>query len=223
MRMKSINPADQSVIGEVKVATKQDVEKAVAKAKKASEAWRNTPTKKRASYVDKLAKEILKRKEKVARLSTLEMGKPYSESLDDVDWDQDYLKFYVQEGPKILQDEIIEKTKKAIRKVVHEPFGVCAVITPWNYPLGMPIWGIMPNLLAGNAVVFKPSEHTPLCGQEVVDILEKVGLPNGVVNIIHGDGKIGAMLVDSDVDMVWFTGSSRVGQKIYSLYLRAWW
>lgn len=215
MRMKSINPADQSVVGEVKVATKQDIGKAVGKAKEAFKNWREVPVEKRASYVEKFAKEILKRKKEVAKLSTLEMGKPYNESLDDVDWDQDYLKFYAQEGPKILEDEIIEKSKKALRKVVHEPVGVCAVITPWNFPLGMPVWGIMPNLVAGNTVVFKPSENTPLCGQEVVNILEKVGLPDGVVNIIHGDGKVGTTLVDSYVDMVWFTGSTEVGQGIY--------
>lgn len=215
MKLKSINPADQSVVGEVKVATNQDIEKAVKKAKRAFKDWRKVPAEKRASYVEKFAQEILKRKEKVARLSTLEMGKPYAESLDDVDWDQDYLKFYVQEGPKILKDGIIEKTKKVLRKVVREPIGVCAVITPWNYPLGMPIWGIMPNLVVGNTVVFKPSENTPLCGQEVVDILEKIGLLEGVVNIIHGDGKVGATLVDSDVDMVWFTGSTGAGQEIY--------
>ncbi|OQX50825.1 hypothetical protein B5M47_02910 [candidate division CPR3 bacterium 4484_211] len=215
MKLKSINPHDQSVVGEVKVATKKDVEKAVAKAKKAFEFWREIPVEKRASYIEKFAKEILKRKEEVARLATLEMGKPYQESLDDIDWDQDYLKYYVQEGPKILQDEIIEKTKKVLRKVVHEPVGVCAVIAPWNFPFGNAIWGIMPNIIAGNTVVFKHSEYTPLCGQKVIDILEKIGLPEGVVNIVHGDGKVGAMLVDSDIDLVWFTGSTKVGEEIY--------
>lgn len=213
--MKSINPADRGVVGEVKIATNQDVERAVERAKRAFKNWRKVPVEKRASYVEKFTQEILKRKEKVARLSTLEMGKPYAESLDDVDWDQDYLKFYVQEGPKNLKDEIIEKTKKVLRKVVHEPIGVCAVITPWNFPLGMPIWGIMPNLVVGNTVVFKPSENTPLCGQEIVDILKETGLPDGVVNIVHGDGKVGAMLVDSDIDIVWFTGSTKIGQEIY--------
>lgn len=211
----STNPATGKKLGTVKVATKKDVERAVEKAKKTFKTWRDTPVGKRASYIEKFAKEILKRKEKVARLSTLEMGKPYSESLDDVGWDQDFLKFYAQEGPQILQDEIIEKTKKVVRKVVHEPVGVCAVITPWNFPLGMPIWGIMPNLIAGNTVVFKPSENTPLCGQELVDILREVGLPDGVVNIVHGDSKVGAMIVNSNIDFVWFTGSSKVGQEIY--------
>ncbi len=215
MKLKSINPHDQSVVGEVEVATKKDVGRAVAKAKRTFEFWRETSVKKRASYVEKFAKEILKRKEKVAKLSTLEMGKPYSESLADIDWDQDYLKFYIEQGPKILKDEIIQKTKKVTRKVVHEPLGVCAVITPWNYPYGLAVLGIIPNLIVGNTVVFKPSEYTPLCGQEVMKILKKVGLPEGVVNLVQGDGRVGRMLVDSDIDFVWFTGSSKVGQEIY--------
>jgi len=217
MKLESINPADQSVIGEVKTSSKQDVKRAVAKAGKALEAWRETSAKERASYVSKFAKEILKHKEKVARLATLEMGKPYSESLADVGFDQDYLKYYVEEGPKILQDEIIEKTSRVVRKVIYEPIGVTAVIIPWNFPFGNAVWGIMPNIVAGNTVVFKHSEHTPLCGQEVMAIFKKIGLPDGVVNIVHGDGMVGRMLVDSDVDLVWFTGSTKVGQEIYEL------
>jgi acyl-CoA reductase-like NAD-dependent aldehyde dehydrogenase len=99
--------------------------------------------------------------------------------------------------------------------VAHEPIGVVAVVNPWNIPFGNAVWGIMPNLIAGNTVVFKHSEHTPLCGQEIMDIFKKVGLPDGVVDVVHGDGKVGGMLIDSDVDLVWFTGSTKVGQEIY--------
>jgi betaine-aldehyde dehydrogenase len=215
MKLKSINPHDQSVVGEVEVATKADVKAAVKKARKAFESWQETPIEKRAAYVAKFSREYQKQKPELAKLSTLEMGKPLSQSIDDIKWDKDYLDYYSQQGPKILKEEIIQKTKKRLRKVVREPIGVCAVITPWNFPFGMPIWGIMPNLIAGNAVVFKPSEETPLCGQKLVDILKKVGLPEGVVNIVHGDGQVGATLVDAEIDFVWFTGSSRVGQEIY--------
>lgn len=217
MQLQSINPADQSIVGTVKIATKQEIERALKKAKKAFASWRDTPLKTRASYVEKFTQEFWKRKKKLAKLITLEMGKPLHESCsDEVEWIKKYLRFYSQKGPKILEDEIIEKSKMVTRRVVREPYGVSAVITPWNYPVGMPIWGIMPNLIAGNTLVFKPSENTPLCGQEIFDILNKVGLPQGVVNIIHGPGPVGAMLVDSDVDLVWFTGSSKVGQEIYA-------
>lgn len=215
MKLKSINPTDQSVVGEVRAATKEDVNNAVAKARKVLESWRETPAIERASCASKFAKEMLKRKEKVAKLATLEMGKPYNESLADLDFDQDYLKYYVEEGPKILQDEIVEKTQKFVRRVIHEPIGVAAVIVPWNFPFGNAVWGIMPNIIAGNTVVFKHSEHTPLCGREVMDIFKKVGLPDGVVNIVHGNGRVGRMLVDSNVDLVWFTGSTKIGQEIY--------
>lgn len=215
MKLKSINPADQSVVGEVKISTKKDIQRAVVKAQKAFETWRGTPVEERAFYVTKFAKEILKRKNRLAKLTTLEMGKPYRESLEDMDFDQEYLKFYAQEGPKILQDEIIEKTPKCIRKVIHEPTGVVAVIIPWNFPFGNAVWGIMPNIVAGNTVVFKHSEYTPLCGQEIMSIFNKVGLPDGVVNIVQGNGEVGGMLVDSGVDLFWFTGSTKVGQGIY--------
>jgi len=215
MKLKSINSVDQSVVGEVEISTKKDIQRAVSKAKKAFEGWRDTSVEERGSYVAKFAKEILKRKNELAKLATLEMGKPYSESLADFDFDQEYLKFYAQEGIKILQDESIEKTPNIIRRVIREPIGVVAVIIPWNFPFGNAVWGIMPNIVVGNTVVFKHSEYTPLCGQEIMNILNKIGLPDGVVNIVQGDGKVGAMLVDADVDLVWFTGSTRVGQEIY--------
>lgn len=215
MKLESINPADQSVVGAVEAASQQGIEEAVKKAKEAFGFWRNTPTEERAGWVEKFTKEFLERRDKLARLITLEMGKPLSKAHGEIEWIERYLGFYYEKGPKILQDEIIEQTDKVVRRAVREPWGVCAVISPWNYPIGMPIWGIMPNLIAGNTVVFKPSENTPLCGQELVDILNKIGLPKGVMNVVHGSGEMGSMLVDSAVDMVWFTGSSQVGQEIY--------
>lgn len=215
MKLKSINPADQSVVGTVEVATHQEIEEAVSRARGAFKTWRYTSVQDRASWVEKFTQEFLKHKDKLANLITLEMGKPISQSIKEVDWIYKYLEFYYQEGPKILQDKIIEEDEKVLRKVTREPIGVCGVITPWNFPVGMPIWGIMPNLIAGNTVVFKPTENAPLCGQEIIDIFDKVGLPDGLLNIVHGNGEVGAALADSDVDMIWFTGSSKVGEELY--------
>lgn len=216
MKLKSLNPAkNYEVIGEVEVSTSRDIEIAVQKAHKAAFFWAETPIEKRAEFIRKLKELILKDKENIARLITEEVGKPIRESRDDIDFDQKYLEYFINAGPEILAEKIVFEDEKSRGKIVFEPYGVAAVISPWNFPIGMPLWGIAPNLIAGNTVVFKPSEETPLVGQKLADLIAKTGLPKGVFNIIHGNGKVGAKLLDSDIDLVWFTGSTKVGQKIY--------
>ncbi len=97
-----------------------------------------------------------------------------------------------------------------------EPWGVAAVISPWNYPLQMPIWGLIPTLVAGNTVVFKPSEETPLVAQVLAKMISELDLPSGTFNIVYGNGKVGEKLIDQDINLVHFTGSSKVGQKIFA-------
>ncbi len=214
-KLVSYNPANGKRVGEVKISTKKDVNDSVKQAKKAFLSWKETSITKRVGYIEEFRKKILADRKNLAKLVTQEMGKPYRETLDDILWDRNFLKYYIKEGPKALQDEIIFKKKDTESRVVYEPFGVCGVIAPWNFPLGMAIWGIIPNIIAGNTVVFKPSEYTSLCSQRLVELLWQTGLPKGVVNIVHGNGKVGKMLVDSQIDLLWFTGSSKVGQEIY--------
>jgi len=213
--LASINPADQSTVGEVPLATKNDVIQAVSKAKEHYLRWKEYSVTDRIPYVEKLAREMENRKEKMARLISQEMGKPRQEAANEIQFALNFLRYYIQESPKILADEVLAQSDKGLNRVVHEPVGVCGVITPWNFPALMSIWGIMPNIIAGNTVVYKPSENTPLIGQEIVNALEFTGLPEGIVNIIHGDGRVGSLLVDSPVDLFWFTGSTRVGQEIF--------
>ncbi len=216
MKLKSLNPAkNYEVIGEVEISTSKDIAIAVKRAHEAVSLWTETPTEKRAEFIRKLKELILKNKEEIAQLITQEVGKPIRESRDDIDFDQKYLDYFINQGLKILAEKIVFEDEKSIGKIVFEPYGVVAVISPWNYPIGMPIWGIVPNLIAGNTVVFKPSEETPLVGQKLADLIAETNLPEGVFNIIHGDGKVGAKLIDSDIDLVWFTGSTKVGQEIY--------
>jgi len=99
----------------------------------------------------------------------------------------------------------------------HEPWGVAAVISPWNWPLEMPIWGLIPVLAAGNTVVFKPSEESPLVAQKFGQLLTGLDLPLGTFNLIQGDGRVGAELLRQNIDLVWFTGSNRAGQQVYAL------
>lgn len=216
MFLTSANPYNQTTVGQVTISTKNDVERAVKKARQAFSFWRAVPVKTRSQYLLKLVAELVKQKPKLAKLIALEMGKPYTQSLSEIDWMVRTIKYFSDQAPKILADEIIEKNDHCVRRVVREPIGVAAVISPWNYPIGVPLWGIAPILLSGNTVVFKPSEETPLCGQAIADILTKIGLDKGVFNIIHGNGQVGAMLVDQPIDFVWFTGSNKTGQEIYA-------
>jgi len=215
MKLKSINPHDQSVVGEVRISRKQEVEKAVTKARKAFGLWRTLPVVARVEYIKKFRTKVAKNKDKIARLTTLEMGKPIQQSLDDVDWELEFIDYYIEKGPKYLADETVYKKGKEHFRVTYEPYGVCACIAPWNFPLSMANSGVTPALVAGNTVILKPSEHTSLSQKVVIDLLQESGVPDGVANLLIGGGEAGKMLIDEPIDLVWFTGSTKVGQEIY--------
>lgn len=215
MKLKSVNPYDQSIVGELEISTPAEIQAAVQKAKKAFPGWKNLALKNRIEFIKKYRDKVLQNKEKIARLVTLEMGKPIIQSLDDVAFELNYLDYYIATSPKALADETVYQKDKANFRITYEPYGVCACIAPWNFPLSMADSGIIPALIAGNTVVFKPSEYTSLSQRVVVDLLNETGLPKGVVNLLIGRGDIGKALVNEPVDLVWFTGSTKVGQAIY--------
>ncbi|MCB9813143.1 MAG: aldehyde dehydrogenase [Pseudomonadales bacterium] len=215
MKMKIINPHDQLVVGELKTSTQKDVKNTVKNAKKAFETWKNTPVEKRVSFIKKFRTLLLKNKNKIAKLTTLEMGKPLQQSLDDVSWEIEFIDYYIKNGPKFFADETVLKKGKEHFRVTHEPYGVCACIAPWNFPISMANSGVTPALIAGNTVILKPSEYTSLSQKMVVDLLNETGIPKGVVNVLIGKGDVGSMLIDEDIDLAWFTGSTKVGQEIY--------
>jgi len=215
MKLKSINPHNQSAVGELKVSTQQDIKEVVAKAKKAFEWWKNLSVGERVEYLKKFRIKVAKNKKKIARLTTLEMGKPRQQSLDDVNWELKFLDYYIEKGPKYLADETVYQKGKEHFRVTYEPYGVCACIAPWNFPLSMANSGVIPALIAGNTIILKPSEYTTLTQKIVIDLLNEIGLPDGVANLVIGGGGVGRMLVDEPVDLVWFTGSTKVGQEIY--------
>jgi betaine-aldehyde dehydrogenase len=193
-----------------------DVATIVLTAKQAREKWQSFSVEERCQFLQKLPELLQKNQEELARLIVTEMGKTITQAKEEVvDCIQD-INDNITQAKKYLTERIIFEDEKNIGKIIFEPWGVAAVIAPWNYPLEMPIWGIIPNLLAGNTVVFKPSEYTPLCGQKLADLISQLNLPEGVFNIIVGGKDIGAQLVDSDIDYVWFTGSAKVGQEIYA-------
>jgi len=215
MKIKSINPHDQSTVGELKISTSDEIFKAVSKARRAFENWKETSVRKRCAYVENLTSLLQKNKERLAELITLEMGKPLEQSLSEIESELEFVRYYVKNGPKFLADETIINKDKDFYKVTYEPHGVCACICPWNFPLSMVTSGVLPAIIAGNTVVVKPSEYTSLSQKLVVDLINQTGIPEGVVNLIIGGGEEGKVLVDSQIDLVWFTGSTKAGLNIY--------
>lgn len=215
-KLISYNPANGSIVGKTEISTKADIDKAFSQAKKVFPAWKNTPIFKRTVYFVKFKKLLLDHKQELAELTTHEMGKPIRQALDDIDWEISYIDWYIDNAEVALKEKIIKETRENIYKIIYEPWGVCISIAPWNFPISMASSGISQQVLAGNCVIFKPSEYTTLTQKRFVELLQETGIPEGVVQGIYGDGKVGKMLVDCDIDLVWFTGSTAVGQEIYA-------
>jgi aldehyde dehydrogenase (NAD+) len=211
------NPADQlDVIGEFPDSTTDDIQNAVSAAANAYNGWRLTPAPKRAEILYRAGEMLMAQKEQLAKDMTREMGKVQKESGGDVQEAIDMTYYIAAEGRRLhghtTPSELPDKFMMSIRI----PLGVAATITPWNFPMAIPSWKIIPALVAGNTVVFKPAEDTPLSAHHFVRILHEAGVPPGVVNLVCGSGEaIGSALVSHpDVSIVSFTGSTEVGRLI---------
>lgn len=215
MTLKSLNPHDQSIVGKLNISSQAQVRQAVVNAKKAFPSWKETSIEKRVTYIQKFQALLKQNASELAKLTSLEMGKPLNQSIDDIEAEQDFIDYYITQGPKTLADHTVLKETNGTYRLTHEPYGVCACIAPWNFPLSMANSGILPALIAGNTVVFKPSEYTSLSQKMVVDLLHETGLPSNVLNLVIGGGDVGAGLIDEPIDLAWFTGSTKVGQQIF--------
>lgn len=215
-KLVSINPANGQKVGEVVISTKGDVSAAIEKAKKVFPDWKRISLIDRVSYVRKFRDLFARHKEELALLTTQEMGKPIKQAREDVDFEVEFIDYYCKKAEEALGDKVVKEDARAIYKTTYEPWGVCASIGPWNFPLSMASSGITAQLIAGNTVIFKPSEYTTLTQKRFVDLFNESGLPKGVLQCIIGDGEVGKMLIDSDINLVWFTGSTAVGQEIYA-------
>lgn len=214
-KLSSINPSNSEVLGSVKIATKLEVEEAVKTARLGFLKWKTVSLAKRAKILLKLSQLMKKEAPRLGKLIAEEMGKPLVEAVDEVQASSETVKWFAVKGPQYLTDEPIGPKKTNISSVIHyEPRGVVAAIKPWNFPVDTPMLAIAPALLAGNSVVFKPSEYVPLASEELVKLIWQAGVPEDVLLLLQGRGIVGAMLVDSQVDMVSFTGSTAVGQEI---------
>ncbi len=216
MRLASTNPSkDYQVLGEVEVSTAEDLQAKVAKAQAAKKAWRDLGLAKRIELLQPVQKEFIDRQEEIAQLITKEMGKPITQSRSESKRYSKEFQWFLDNAHAALKDEITYEDDDSVHKIVYEPFGVVAVITPWNYPFGMATWGIVPNLIVGNTVIFKISEECPLVGKLIEEVFNKHRLPEGVFAEVYGAGEVGKQLSESNVDLIWFTGSSRAGKSLY--------
>ncbi len=214
----SLNPTNKKIIGKFQRSNKQDVEKAVRAAKDAFDSWKNTPAPRRADILLKAAQILKERKKEIGTLVSREMGKVLKEGLGDVQEAIDFFEYIAGEGRRLFGRTTPSELPDKFAMTFHIPIGVCGIIPPWNFPIAIPAWKIAPALVCGNTVVFKPASDTPLCAVRFVEVLEKAGLPKGVLNLVTGSGtEVGVPLVEHpDVKMISFTGSLKTGKFIAS-------
>ncbi len=210
------NPATLELIARLHKASKDDVQRAVDGAEDAFEAWSSTPAPRRATILFRAARMLEERKEELARLMTIEMGKILKETRGDVQEAIDITYYAAGEGRRLLGETTPSELPNKFCLTVRRPIGVVGLITPWNFPIAIPAWKIMPALISGNTLVFKPASDTPLLSIELVKILTEAGLPRGVLNLVMGEGSTvgGAIVKNKKIRAVSFTGSLETGKWI---------
>jgi len=211
------NPANtDELVGMFVSSTEEDVDAAVDAAKEAYKAWRLVPARKRAEILFRAAELLVQRKEDFSKDMTREMGKVLAETRGDVQEAIDMTYYMAGEGRRLFGQTTPSELPNKFAMSLRQPIGVCGMITPWNFPMAIPSWKMMPALVSGNTVVLKPAEDTPLSSYHLVQVLTEAGVPRGVVNLVSGDGpNAGAPLSQhKDVPVVSFTGSGAVGRLI---------
>ena len=211
------NPANwDEVLSTFPLSGKEDVDDAVNAARKAFETWRLVPAPSRGNILKKVGDLLTARKEDLARTMTKEMGKVLLETRGDVQEGIDTAYYAASEARRLFGHTVPSELPNKFNMAMRMPIGVAGIITPWNFPMAIPTWKIFPALVCGNSVVFKPASDTPETAAKLVEILIEAGVPEGVVNIVHGGGgSVGMAIVDHpSIDLISFTGSSVVGKKI---------
>ena len=217
--MERRNPSKlDEVVAVVPLSTREEVHDAIAAAKAAFPAWRDTPAPARGRIIAKAAALMTEQKDEVARILTHEEGKVYKESLVEVQRAINILEFISGEGRRLAGQTLPSELPKTLAYTTKQPLGVVGAITPWNFPVAIPVWKAAPALVTGNTMVLKPAELTPLTAIKIAEIFAQAGLPPGVLNVVLGAGEdVGDELVQHpDVHAISFTGSNEVGGLIYA-------
>src|SRR6201993_2020554 len=211
------NPANaDELIGMFVSSTEEDADMAVNAAKEAYKTWRLFPAPKRAEMLFRAAELLVQRKEEFSKDMTREMGKVLAETRGDVQEAIDMTYYMAGEGRRLFGQTTPSELPNKFAMSVRQSIGACGMITPWNFPMAIPSWKMMPALISGNTVVLKPAEDTPLSAYNLVQVLTEAGVPEGVVNLVSGNGPdAGAPLAEHlRVPVVSFTGSTSVGRLI---------
>src|SRR3954463_799580 len=215
----SENPADGTVVAEFPIASAEEVRQAVARARAAQPEWANQGVRERLEYIRRFQQLVLKNQKQLAELITREAGKHIAEALTtEVLVVLDSARFLLENAFRLLKPERVAHGNLAMKakrgRLLREPYGVMAIIAPWNYPFSTPASETLAALVAGNTVVLKPSEFTPAIAMELRRLLHESGVPLNVFQVVVGDGSTGAALVESAVDKVVFTGSVTTGKRV---------
>jgi acyl-CoA reductase-like NAD-dependent aldehyde dehydrogenase len=218
-RIASVNPATGEVLGELDCAGPTEVRAAVARARAAQPDWNAWGVRNRVKIVSCFQQLLLAQKTDIARRITQEAGKPYVESLlTEVMVVLDAARFLIENAYSLLREEKLPHGNPALKtksgRILREPYGVIGIISPWNYPFSIPATEVMSALVAGNAVVLKPSEFTPMIALELQSLLRAAGVSEDVFQVLPGEGAAGAALVKSEIDKLVFTGSVTTGRRI---------
>lgn len=217
-KVVSSNPGkNYQKIGSVEITSNKDIERKVREANNAKEEWRKLGLQKRIDLLRKTEGILNKRAGDIANIITKEIGAPITECKDEVSWDFGYFDWFLDNAEKYLSPEIIYAEKNEKYTLTYEPLGTAAVITPWNLPFDLFLWGVIPNLLVGNTVIYKASSVCALTGKLLGDIMASINFPRGVFSVIHGTSKQGEYLAKQNLDLIWFTGSSEGGKKLYNI------
>jgi aldehyde dehydrogenase (NAD+) len=223
-RTRDVNPSNlDDVVGEFARGTIADVDQAIAAARDAFKKWSRTTPQERFDILDRAGTEILARKDELGRLLSREQGKPLADGIGEAARAGYIFKFFAGEAVRLVGEKGDSVRPGIEVEVTREPIGVVAAITPWNFPLAIPAWKIAPALAYGNCVVFKPAELVPASPWTLADIVQRAGLPAGVLNLVMGPGsKLGPALASSPgIDAVSFTGSRDVGPSVAEAAVKA--
>ncbi len=214
---ENVNPADRrDVIGRFQSGTKADAAMAIKAAEMALPRWKATPAPKRGEILYAFAELMKEHKERLSRAMTREMGKVIAEARGDVQEGIDIAYLMAGEGRRMFGDTVPSELPDKWAMSIRQPIGIAGIITPWNFPVAIPCWKMMPALVTGNTVVFKPASDTPHCATLLVELMAEAGFPPGVVNLVTGrGGEVGDAIVESpDVPVISFTGHSSTGKSI---------
>ena len=214
-----VNPATLETIGKFQKGNEKDINEAVDAAENAFETWSETPAPKRGEILFKAGQLLQQNKEDLAKTVTIEMGKVLTEARGDVQEAIDMTFLMAGEGRRLFGRTTTSELKNKFAMAVRRPLGVVGLITPWNFPFAIPAWKIMPALICGNTVVFKPSTDSPLSAVKFVEILEKAEIPKGVVNLVTGPGPTAGMQLvkNKKVRAISFTGHRDTGAEILKI------